>query len=461
MQYSIVNLSEVRENSDFRIDAEYYHPFFTKNANLINDEFKIKDFILNDKILNIKTIKKNFQYLEISNIYNNYYDTKFIDIKKEKIPDRATYILQDNDICVSTVRPNLNAVAFIKNNKNALLVGTSGLCVLRSNKKIMSEFLYIFTKTSYFINCLIRENKSTMYPAVSDNDIKNVNIFLPNIKFQSSIASLVNKSYTLRESADTLYKEAEDILLEELGFKDYQIKNQKCFVKNLSDTQKVSRIDAEYFQPKYEDLINKIKEYKGGYKILESFIEQYSTGFAYKSEKYQTSGIPLIRITNIGKNKLELENNPVYISNEYANVSKKDVAKSGNILISMSGTIGNTCEIPDNIELCCINQRVLSIKTKNIHNKYLTTLLNSVIGSMQFERMGVGGLQVNLSYNDIKNLLIPLLPESIQSTISAKLHQSFLDRQKSLDLLVVAKRAVEVAVEDGEDVAFGYIDNNL
>ena len=68
MQYSIVNLSEVRKNSDFRIDAEYYHPFFTKNANLINDEFKIKDFISNDKILNIKTIKKNFQYLEISNI---------------------------------------------------------------------------------------------------------------------------------------------------------------------------------------------------------------------------------------------------------------------------------------------------------------------------------------------------------------------------------------------------------
>ena len=325
----------------------------------------------------------------------------------------------------------------------------------------MSEFLYIFTKTSYFINCLIRENKSTMYPAVSDNDIKNVNIFLPNIKFQSSIASLVNKSYTLRQSADTLYKEAENILLEELGFKDYQIKNQKCFVKNLSDTQKVSRIDAEYFQPKYEDLINKIKEYKGGYKTLENFIEQYSTGFAYKSEKYQTSGIPLIRITNIGKNKLELENNPVYISNEYANVSKKDIAKSGNILISMSGTIGNTCEIPDNIELCCINQRVLSIKTKNIHNKYLTTLLNSVIGSMQFERMGVGGLQINLSYNDIKNLLIPLLPESIQSTISAKLQQSFLDRQESLDLLAVAKGAVEVAVEDGEDVAFGYIDNNL
>lgn len=66
-----------------------------------------------------------------------------------------------------------------------------------------------------------------------------------------------------------------------------------------------------------------------------------------------------------------------------------------------------------------------------------------------------------ISKDELKNIKFPLLPESIQSTISAKLRQSFLDRQKSLELLTVAKGAVEVAVEDGEDVALGYIDNNL
>lgn len=37
----------------------------------------------------------------------------------------------------------------------------------------------------------------------------------------------------------------------------------------------------------------------------------------------------------------------------------------------------------------------------------------------------------------------------------------FFNMQKSLDLLAVAKGAVEVAIEDGEDAALGYIDNNL
>ena len=90
-------------------------------------------------------------------------------------------------------------------------------------------------------------------------------------------------------------------------------------------------------------------------------------GYAFKSDRYVDEGIRVIRIANVGKNKLELENNPAFISEEYSNISKKDIAKAGNILISMSGTIGNVAEIPENIKKCCINQRVLSFKSKNIN----------------------------------------------------------------------------------------------
>lgn len=35
MQYSVVNYKTVKENSDFRIDAEYYHPEFLLNEKLL------------------------------------------------------------------------------------------------------------------------------------------------------------------------------------------------------------------------------------------------------------------------------------------------------------------------------------------------------------------------------------------------------------------------------------------
>ena len=37
MQYSVVQYSEAVENSDFRIDAEYWHPQYLKVENLIQD----------------------------------------------------------------------------------------------------------------------------------------------------------------------------------------------------------------------------------------------------------------------------------------------------------------------------------------------------------------------------------------------------------------------------------------
>lgn len=46
--------------------------------------------------------------------------------------------------------------------------------------------------------------------------------------------------------------------------------------------------------------------------------------------------------------------------------------------------------------------------------------------------------------------MIPELSLEVQSSISAKVKQSFSDREEALRLLDVAKKAVEVAIEEGE-----------
>lgn len=41
MQYSIVNYKTAKENSDFRIDADYYHSVYLKEDNLVSKYKKI------------------------------------------------------------------------------------------------------------------------------------------------------------------------------------------------------------------------------------------------------------------------------------------------------------------------------------------------------------------------------------------------------------------------------------
>jgi len=53
--------------------------------------------------------------------------------------------------------------------------------------------------------------------------------------------------------------------------------------------------------------------------------------------------------------------------------------------------------------------------------------------------------------------IIPLLPHETQQEIASLVQQSHEARKKSKELLEVAKRAVEIAIEKSEDEALRYI----
>jgi len=73
--------------------------------------------------------------------------------------------------------------------------------------------------------------------------------------------------------------------------------------------------------------------------------------------------------------------------------------------------------------------------------------LNSPIGKYQLERIGTGGVQTNISYKDIKNILIPILPKSTQQKIADLVKQSHQARKRAKELLEEAKLKVEELIE--------------
>ncbi|MBU2544952.1 restriction endonuclease subunit S [Patescibacteria group bacterium] len=456
MSYSIIQKSELK--SGYRIDAEYYDNYY----------FDLEKKIKSKKYFNLREIsskstekfkrEKDFKYLEIANVNCFNGDYFYAKIKKEDAPSRAQKVLQEKDVVISTVRPNRNAVVFIKEKSFDMpKVASSGFCVLRDFKNILPEYIYVLFKTFIIRDLLDRETTATMYPAVSENDIKDLKIPIPSDGFQKEVAKVVRKADMEREKSKELYAEAEEILLEELGLKDYKPTNENIAIVDLNEVEKCKRIDPEFFQPKYDEILEKINKFKT--KTLDDLTIKYTGGFTYKSEKFQEDGVPLIRINNIKKGFLDL-GNTAFLSEEYSDISKKDIARSGDILISMSGTIGNCVVIPENIKKCCVNQRILAITPKDINLTYLELFLNSIAGMLQFEKIGVGGLQTNLSTKDILNLQIPILDQKIQEKIAKKIKDSHLAREKSKELLEKAKKAVEIYIEEDEKEAQKTLKNN-
>ena len=151
-------------------------PVFIQNSKLVSPHQKLRDYVSRN-IANIKSspINRDFEYLEISQISLSNFEYQTTTVKLGEEPDRAHHLLKKGDVVVSTVRPNRNAIAFIRTNG---IVGSSGLAVLRPNN-IEVEYLLAFCKTNYFITCLMRANKASMYPAVSTSDILDTPFLYP------------------------------------------------------------------------------------------------------------------------------------------------------------------------------------------------------------------------------------------------------------------------------------------
>lgn len=163
-----------------------------------NIKIAIKDIC----IKNIDSIKVDqiglIDYIDIASVDNKYktiYNFKTIDIKDA--PSRAKQIIKKNDILVSTVRPNLNAVAINNLISSNIQVCSTGFCVLRPKEYVLPSYLFNFCKSDLFINEISRQATGASYPAVNSRIIKNCQIPLPSLGEQKRIAAIMDKATEL------------------------------------------------------------------------------------------------------------------------------------------------------------------------------------------------------------------------------------------------------------------------
>ncbi len=113
-------------------------------------------------------------------------------------PSRARQIIRAHDVLVSTVRPNLNAVALVPNALDNEIAST-GFCVLRTvPDRLDARYLFYFVQTQRFISEMTAVATGASYPAVSDADVCDAAIPLPSLADQQRISSKLDRADRLR-----------------------------------------------------------------------------------------------------------------------------------------------------------------------------------------------------------------------------------------------------------------------
>lgn len=129
-------------------------------------------------------------YVDISSVDN---ESKrivgFQTLSAKDAPSRAKQLLEVGDILVSTVRPNLNAVAIVEKMTDNLLVGSTGYCVLRCRKQVDRRYVYHFCQSPYFVEDMTTQATGASYPAVTAGIVKNSCIPFRSIEEQREIAN--------------------------------------------------------------------------------------------------------------------------------------------------------------------------------------------------------------------------------------------------------------------------------
>ena len=196
----------------------------------------------------------------------------------------------------------------------------------------------------------------------------------------------------MKFESQSFYSQAQTLLLQELGLTDWKPKHQLSYTKTFSDTQTAGRFDAEYFQPKYEDIIAKIKAYGGGWDVLGNLVTLKKC-IEPGSEAYEEFGVPFVRVSNLSKFGLS-DNNQQFLSEKTYKELLDHQPKQGEILLSKDATPGIAYYLGSVTEKMVPSGGILRLKVKkeNLLPEYLTLVLNSEIVQKQIEKAAGGSI---------------------------------------------------------------------
>ena len=461
MSYSIVNYPSVVDSShSIRLDAEFFHPDYLKIQHKLEEigSQKLIDFQV--KIRHPIEIKRNYVDEGVLLLRGQNVRPLSIDLTSNPvyISKKDAERLKENtirykDILIMRSGANVGQCAIYLENSDA--ISMSDTLIIQS-RNLNPFFLTIFLNTKYGTKLIERGKYGSAQPHIAPPFLYQI-----PVPVWDNLPSLIEKTYlqskNFKELSKVRYTEARTLLLTELGLADWQPKQQLTFIKNFSDTERAERFDADYFQPKYDDIVNAIKSCTGGWDTLKNLVTLEKC-IEVGSKAYVEDGIPFVRVSNLSPFEITQEK---YISEElYAEITEHQ-PKQGEILLSKDATPGIAHYLREEPEKMIPAGGILRLKSKTdkIGNEYLTLVLNSILTQEQVNRDVGGSVILHWRPDQVVGTVIPILHQDKQVEIEQKVIESFNGRKRAKDLLEYAKRSVEIAIEQDEQAAIDWLES--
>ena len=197
-----------------RFDYDYYSPKYRKHTDKLtqNSSVRLGDIceIVREKSAKLKIPDLVVNYIELSGI--NTHSFEIIDtmsLPVHQLPSRASYEVRTGDILTAiagnSVGTKKHAVALVSEEFNGFIC-TNGFRVLR-NVSIDPLFLLFFLKSEMFLQQMFMLRTGAAIPSVSDTDLADARIYIPEKSMVTNISDTVRKSLNLRQESRKLIEQ--------------------------------------------------------------------------------------------------------------------------------------------------------------------------------------------------------------------------------------------------------------
>ncbi|MFW6118441.1 MAG: restriction endonuclease subunit S [Chloroflexota bacterium] len=447
---SIVKASELEGAK--RLDAEYYQPKYICSE----EEIRSCPFQVSTLMTLLKPIKNGFDYRNFSEEGRPYIrvgDLLFGQVvyrEAEKIEVSEAEIRKDVKLKVGDVlfsrkgtfgRSAVVEEAFVE----AIISSEVMLLRLKDPSQINPYYLSAFLNSKYGFYQVERRTHGVSNFSISQRDVGELKIPIAPPSFQNNIAEIISKTYREFENSYALYLQAEQILLEELGWDKVALSQPQSYSISLGQAKDVSRVDAEHFQPKYDRLLDYIKSV-GKTDLLGDVVLFNKRGL---QPTYAKEGnVIVVNSQHLGRYLLNVEATERTDEDFWRN-NKRCQLKMNDVLVYSTGAyVGRTNVWLEDSKAIASNHVNIIRPGKEYTPLYLAAYLNSLPGLWQAEMWASGSGQRELYPEDIARFVLYRAPQEIQEKIANLILQSYQARKKAKALLEEAKRKVEEAIEE-------------
>lgn len=439
-----------------RIDAEFY-----KKGNLqvdallstwekmsFTDCFQISDG--NHMSISESFCDNGIPYYRGQDIYHLFIEqaTPYrIDKRTFNKPQMHRSHLRKGDVLMSIVGAIIGNSALVTMDEDATC--SCKLAIMRAKgTAILSETMLVYIKTKYGQVQIQKFKRGAAQTGLLLEDFDQLHIPTFSMDFQSKLRDLVQTTKAYQESADERYHDAEVILLSALNYQPI-VQTQSYSEKSFSASfDKTGRLDAEYYQPKYDEVCASLHTSD----TVHSLCVLHDQNFMPNGKQKYT----YIELADVGQMGEISEIDPVY-GVELPTRARRKVEAGQVIISSIEGSLQSCALITDefNGALCSTGFYILT--SESLNPETLLVLFKSEPIQALMKQRCSGTILTAISKDELLSMPLPKIDENIQELISEKVQKSFSLRRQSKQLLENAKHAVEMAIEQGEDKAMRWL----